>query len=263
MKTFSFSVLTISLLFFANCCKEEPPVQKDPCEEIRNKKADFIIVQKWPNIFYSSSKDTINYKFGLNLKATAFDYVIVQWVVGTDSKRYTGDSLSLYLKQPYNSIKITMYGWRPIESCITGDDGVDTVIHNVVALADSFLNIYGVFRGVSNYFPMDTFNVSIRPFFDKSLFKSVYVLENFPNSCSPFKDNPSGYGMMEVLLFHNFAIGSDGGWIRYDSIMNTYWQYGYRYSTRGWKRKDGLYEFTTQNYKHHDSIYHFIGKKLK
>jgi hypothetical protein len=261
MKTFSFSVLTILLLFFANCCKDEPPVQKDPCDEIRSKKGDFIIVQKNDGVYYILSKDTINYENGLNLKAIGFKYISVQWVIGNDPKRYTGDSLSLYLKQPYNSIKVIMYGWRAKESCIPGDDGADTVVHTVVALPDTLLNMYGVFRGVSNYFPKDTFNVSIKRFYDHN-FKWVNVFDNFPNSCSPFKNNPYSYAKSLVIVFQNGLIVSASGWLLYDSILKTNWQYE-RFHSSGWKRKDGLYEFTVATFLHKDSVYHFVGRKIK
>ena len=261
MKTFSLGTLIIFLIIFTNCCKDEPPVQKDPCDEIRNKKGDFIIVQKNDGRYYIITKDTLNYKNGLNLKAIGFKYYSIQWSIGTDPKRYSGDSLSLYLKQPYNSIKITMYGTRNIEDCIPGDDGLDTVVHTAVALPDTLLNMYGVFRGVSNYFPKDTFNISIKPFFDFTD-KWVCVLDNFPNSCSPFKNFPIGEATTAVIIMQNECLSVNGGWIRYDSIMKTNWQYDWPH-TRGWKRKDGLYEFTVAKYLNRDSVYHFIGRKIK
>ncbi len=261
MKTSGLVFLTILFLLFIFSCKDEAPVEKDPCEEIRKKKGDFIIVQKNDGVYYIESKDTINYTNGLNVKAIGFGYINVKWVVGTDPKIYSGDSLSLYLKQPYNAIKITMYGTRNPEDCIPGDDGLDTVIHTVVALPDSLLNMYGTFRGVSNYFPNDTFNIYLKPFFDKTD-KWVKVLDNFPNSCTPFKNFPFGEATTFVHILQNECITVSGGWIRYDSIMKTNWQYE-RFHSSGWKRKDGLFEFTVATFLHKDSVYHFIGRKIK
>lgn len=261
MKKFIFITTSLFLLLFAISCKDGPPIQKDPCDEIRNKRGDFIIVQKSDGKYYIITKDTLNYKNGLNLKAIGFKYKNVKWVIGTDPKIYTGDSLSLYLSQAYNAIKITMYGTRYIEDCIPGDDGLDTVVHTAVALPDTLLNMYGTFRGVSSYFPKDTFNVYIKPFYDLGE-GWVKVLDNFPNSCTPFKNNPFSNAFTQVNVLQNELLSVYGGNNLYDSIMRTYWQYEWPY-TRGWKRADGLFEFKVRNLWHPDSIYQFIGRKIK
>jgi hypothetical protein len=158
------SILIVLLAF--NACKDDCPVELNPCSEfpeemeirihvINPKKVEEVIL----------SPDSIFLAPNLLFFSTNFEYDSIRWQVGSDPSRFIGDNYSLKFEEVSinSSVSVNAIGYRKINTDCFGinDTGKDT-ISRVITFRDRIESpLFGTWRG-TNDGETDSFDVEIQ-----------------------------------------------------------------------------------------------------
>lgn len=92
-------------------------------------------------------------------------YQRVTWRIGNDPRLYTATSFNLGFPAAVGSVQVQFFGTRPIDKCLTRDDGVDTLAKTLTVLPFNRKNpqaaIEGKYVGAISTALQDTFRVRV------------------------------------------------------------------------------------------------------
>ncbi len=157
----------ILLAFTFNACKDDCPVEPDPCSEYPEK---MEITLMWPDYFLPNYNEqgfieTTNEIFAveqlLQFK-TNYDYDSIHWQFGSDPAIWKRNVVPLIFTKPVGKVTVFCKGFRsPNIDCFGAeDDGIDTITKTLDFKEWHESPLFGTYRGV-NEGETDSFNVTI------------------------------------------------------------------------------------------------------
>ena len=156
----------ILLAFTFNACKDDCPVEPDPCSEYPEK---MEITLMWINYFkgtkreidYVPTEDTAFSIYEGIIYRTNFEYDSILWQVGNDPRVINNPSYAVTFSQE-GTIKTRAICYRDTNQVCFGpnDDGIDTLYKTITMHHYTEAEILGTYRG-TNDGESDSFNYRI------------------------------------------------------------------------------------------------------
>ena len=198
IQIFIIGLLGFSMIGCHGC--KEPVV--DPCEGVEEVTADFKMEY---SMGYNEDERWFDADTVLEITRVRFsaegNYDSIKWKVGLDPREFVEKKFSLRFDDS-GSVQVRMIAYRaPNVSCFPDDDGVDTLIKQLVIVPDSMSLVLGVFEGYFLSEPDSLFTMEIRQLND------VTWTPEFPKGC--VKD-PYFQGGMWSAYRRLFSRGESG-----------------------------------------------------
>lgn len=188
---FFFTLIGLSFLLLQSCKCDDPSDPNcpnyDPCRGQVSNFANFYMEE---GLFYNGEGEFFRTDTTLennNVRFTIFDQNVdsVKWFIGADPNIRKGKSINITFDEPYGEIKITAIVYKEkAASCISGEDGIDTLTKSVFVLDWWRAPYFGTFTGKSSENPEIEFASTIDTISSyRGLTKRIKValLTNFPN----------------------------------------------------------------------------------
>ncbi len=216
-----YTTVLFLLVVILSCsrCKEEcddstnpecpnyiEPIETNECEGVIQTSADFSMFQKMnrPN-----DTDTLIefFEFCFSTKEVVFhanqEDATYHWVIGAD--HYYSQDVNIVFGAEFEdqNIPITLIVERePNNICFPNDNGIDTVVVNVVPKSRCEASFFGKFRGAWDDNPLDSFTIEFGPVESKfSPCSNLFIVgakPNMPDTC--FQGN--WYGVHNYVLIN-------------------------------------------------------------
>lgn len=185
MKNF---LIVLSLMALIHSCKDDCPLEPDPCAEYPEK---MEIQIEWSNMKWSTRRDieyveTLDSIFTIPsnlIFKTNYAYDSISWKIGGEANRRIGTKIIVRFEDNAlnRSIYITAECFRPIDTKCFGsdDDGIDTLQRRITFKSRYESPLIGTWRGVNDG-ETDSFDVEIHPlYWINSEGEKVYDLNRF------------------------------------------------------------------------------------
>jgi hypothetical protein len=209
-------MLLVGIAFVFNSCKDDDPVEPDPCS-VYPEKMEILI--EWDNAQWSTLRDiefveTLDSIFTIPsnlIFKTNYAYDSISWKIGAEANRRIGTKIVVRFEDDAlnSSIFITAECFRSIDTKCFGrdDDGIDTLQRRITFKSRYESPLIGTWRGVNDG-ETDSFDVEIHNlFWINSEGEKVFDLNRFTGL-------PKGTKSIEdyrniILRWHEFTGNRD------------------------------------------------------